>query len=199
MSLDYLTSTLARYWRSVTLALLIVIASVLLATYLTPSMYTSSSTLFLSVRGAESASDLNQGGSYTERQVASYARVATSSMVLSPVISELGLAMTPEELARSVSVSSPAGTAILKISATWPTAEGAQAVADKIAYQLVASVAKLSPTSGNEPLVSATVTDPAGLPGEKSSPRVAQNVALGLLLALLLAVGQALLLSLIHI
>ena len=49
--------------------------------------------------------DLNQGGSYMERQVASYAKVATSSMVMTPVIARLGLAVPPGELARDVAVS----------------------------------------------------------------------------------------------
>ena len=193
MSVSQLAHVVGRYWRSIAVILALVIALSATATALTPARYTASSSLFLGVRGAESASDLNQGGSYMERQVASYAKVATSSMVMTPVIARLGLAVPPGELARDVAVTSPANTAILEISASQPTPALAQALADAVAEELVVAVKRLAPTSGDEALVTATITDPAELPLTQSSPRVLQNLALGAVLALLLAFGQAVL------
>ncbi len=193
MSVSQLAHVVGRYWRSIAVILVVVVALSATATALTPARYTASSSLFLGVRGAESASDLNQGGSYMERQVASYAKVATSSMVLTPVIARLGLAASPGELARDLAVTSPANTAILEISASQPSPALAQALADAVAEELVVAVKRLAPTSGDEALVTATITDPAELPLTQSSPRVLQNLALGSVLALLLAFGQAVL------
>lgn len=191
MNLTQFLNVVRQYWRSILAVALAVLIATAALTLLTPKRYTASSTLFLTVKGAESASDLNQGGSYTERQVASYAKVATSSMVLGPVREQLGLKDSTDELARNVSVVSPANTSLLQVSATQPTAEGARDVANKVAEQLVASVEKLSPASSGQPLVKATVTDPADTPLAASSPKTAQNLALGLVLALLLGLGQA--------
>lgn len=192
MTLNQFALVLRQYWRSIVAVALTIILATVAVTMLTPKQYTASSTLFLTVNGAGSASELNQGSSYTERQVASYAKVATSAMVLDPVISSLHLPETTTELAKELTVSSPSNTSLLQVSVTQPTAEGAKQVADAVANQLVASVTKLS-TSTSQALVKATVTDPAAVPESPSSPKWAQNIALGLVLALLLGIGQAVL------
>ena len=45
--------------------------------------------------------DLAQGSTFAEKQMSSYAEVATSPRVLAPVIEQLGLRTTPKELAES--------------------------------------------------------------------------------------------------
>lgn len=185
---------LRRYWRSILTVFAAVLALTAMLTLLMPPRYTATSSVFLNVSGASTASELNQGGSYIERQVASYATVATQPVVLDPVIKKLGLQTNAVELAKNISVVSPANTTLLRISATDGRAEAAQQLAHAVATQLVESVSVLSPGQlGRDSLVTATVTDPGAFPTSPSSPKVAQNLALGLVLGLLLGVGQAIL------
>ena len=62
---------------------------------LTPQ-YTATTRLFFGVQGADSGSDLAQGSNFAEKQLISYAQVATSPLVLDRVITELGLTTTAE-------------------------------------------------------------------------------------------------------
>ena len=66
----------------------------------------------------DSVTDLAQGSNFAEKQMSSYAEVATSPRVLAPVIGQLGLRTTPKELSESVEVTVPVKTVILEISAT---------------------------------------------------------------------------------
>ena len=112
---DYL-SILRKYWRSATAVTLAAVLFAALFSMLAKPTYTSNASLFLSVRTASSGGDLNAGSSYAESQVQSFAKVARSDIVLQPVIDNLGLATTPSELAKQVTVSVPTGTATLDIA-----------------------------------------------------------------------------------
>jgi succinoglycan biosynthesis transport protein ExoP len=128
---------LRRRWLSVLITALLFLGLAALVTLMMPKKYTATTSLFFAV-GGESASDLAQGSSFAERQMSSYARVATSPMVLAPIIQRLGLPMKPAELAESVKATVPAGTVILEIAATDPEphrwAQIANAVAEELSW-----------------------------------------------------------------
>ena len=63
-------------------------------------VYTASTAVFLTVKSGDTAADLNQGPSYAENQVRSYAQVVTAPVVLQPVIDKLGLATTTGQARR---------------------------------------------------------------------------------------------------
>ena len=75
--------------------------------------YTATTRLFFAISGTETATDLAPGSSFAEKQITSCAQVATSPLVLDPVIRNLGLTTTATELAKSVSATVPAGMVIL--------------------------------------------------------------------------------------
>ena len=52
--------------------------------HVTP-IYHSTASLYFSLRTASSGSDINQGSAYTQAQMLSFARLATSAVVLDPV------------------------------------------------------------------------------------------------------------------
>lgn len=161
---------------------------------LTPPTYTSNAALFVSVNGAGSASDLAQGTTFTQKQVESYVEVATSPLVLQPVIDRLGLAETPASLAARVTANVPTQTSVIRIAAVGDDPQSATAIADAVSAELVTAVSGLSPqTESGAQTVQATVITPATSPTTPTTPNVPQNVALGFLLGLFLGVGQALL------
>jgi succinoglycan biosynthesis transport protein ExoP len=190
---DYL-AVLRRRWVS----LLVVAVAVLLAaaavTFSMTKQYTATTRLIFAVSGTQSAADLAQGSTFAEKQMASYAQVATSPLVLDPVIRDLGLTTIATELAKSVMATVPTDTVILEVTATSPDPEQAARIANAVGSQLSKVVGDLMPErpDGSQS-VKATTFAYAQLPQEASSPKVLRNLLVGLVLGLLLGIGFALL------
>lgn len=190
---DYL-SVLRRRWLSALLvALLVVAASAAVSLALTPQ-YTATTRLFFGLRAGTSASDLAQGSTFTEKQMASYEAVAKSPLVLDKVVTSLGLDTTAVELAKRVGANASPGTVVLEISVTDPDSTAAANIANSIGEQLIATVGTLTPEQADgSDAVRATVLAPATVPLEQSSPDLVRNIGLGVALGLLLGAGVALL------
>ena len=82
---DYL-DILRRRWLGVVIIALTTLALASAVTLAMPKKYTATTRLFIAVAG-ESVTDLAQGSNFAEKQMSSYAEVATSPRVLAPVIS----------------------------------------------------------------------------------------------------------------
>ena len=185
-----------KYWRSVAAVTMAGLAvAVGLSLWTTPS-FTAEASVFVSVDSGSSASDLQQGSTYAENQVKSFAQIATMPAVLDPLIRRLGLPTTSVELAKKVTSSVPTGTAIIQVAYVDTSPEMAATVTNAIAQQLTVVVGQLSPNtkSGEQPVL-ATIVAPASVPTEKTSPRVLLNLAIGALAGLLLGLAQAVLRS----
>ena len=142
--------------------------------------------------------ELSQGASYAERQVKSYVKVATTAIVLEPVIDQLGLDDTPSELAERMTVSSPTATSVIEIAVQDGDPQQATLIANSVAASLQRAVVELTPDGPDGTgLVTASVIDPAAVPTTPTSPRPATNLALGAMVGMLLGFGQALLRSLL--
>lgn len=185
-------AVLGKFWKGiVALILLGLMTGATISLVVTP-VYTATTALFLTVQSGATAGELQQGSTYAENQVTSYAEVVTKPIVLEPVITQLGLTSTPAELARNVRASAPTGTAIIEIAVVGRDPVATAALANAIGQQVIVTVAELSPAgSGDTDAVKATVVAPAAVPGEWTSPKVMQNLMLGLILGLLVGVGQA--------
>ncbi|GAA2096370.1 polysaccharide biosynthesis tyrosine autokinase [Microlunatus panaciterrae] len=190
---DYLT-ILRRRWITVVVVTLATVAAAAALTLTMTPQYTATTRLFFGVQGGESVTDMAQGSTYTEKQMSSYAEVATSPLVLDRVIKDLNLDTTSGGLAGHVSATAPTGTVILEISATETDPKLAARIANSVSEQLTAVAGDLSPErpDGSE-AVRATILAKAQVPGAPSAPSVKRNLALGLLLGLLLGMGVALL------
>jgi len=185
---------LRRYWRSALATVLACVAVAAVVTLLQKPTYASTASVFISVESGGTAGELSQGATYAERQVGSFVSVATSAMVLQPVIDELGLDLSVKQLADKLSVSSPAATSIIRVAADDEYAQRSADLANAVAASLQRSTEELAPPGpdGNR-LVSATIIDQAVAPAAPSAPRPTMNLALGVLLGLLVGFGQAVL------
>lgn len=190
---DYL-HVLRTRWLSIVTVALVTLAATAAATLLTTPEYTSSTRMFFAVQGGETVSDLAQGSTFTEKQMASYAEVAQSPIVLDPVAEAFGLDQDSRSLASALNVTVAADTTILVISATDEDPVLARDLANAVADELASTVGGLSPErpDGTE-TVRATMLSEAQVPDSPSSPNTVRNLALGLVLGLLLGVGVALL------
>lgn len=188
---DYL-AILRKHWIGVTVVIVASLASTTLLTAATEAEYVATTRLFFAVPGGESVSDLAQGSSFTERQMSSYAQVATSPIVLGSVVSELGLEIEPSGLASSVRASVPPNTVILEISATSNDPAAAADVANSVGANLARVVSSLYPEreDGSQSVLATTLST-ATEPTQPSSPNLKRNLLLGLLLGLVAGIGFA--------
>jgi len=181
-------------WVATAVVTLVVLAGTAAGTLLTTPEYSSSTRIFFAVQGGESVSDLAQGSTFTEKQMASYAEVAQSPIVLEPVRDLLNLEVGMGELSDQLSVMVAADTTILVISATDEDPVLARDIANAVADQLAETATGLSPDrpDGSE-AVRATMLSEAEVATAPSSPNIPRNLGLGLVLGLMLGVGVALL------
>lgn len=111
--------------------------------------------------------------SISQGRIASYVLVASSGLVLQPVIDELQLDTTVDELARRISVVAPPNTLVIEITATASSAEEAQAIANAISSSFARVVAdQLETTTGVTPTVAPTPTPGATAAVPAPSPSV---------------------------
>lgn len=194
MELQEYLRVLRDYWRSTLAVLFLCVALSAGFTLLQAPTYTANSAVFLTVESGGTAGELSQGATYAERQVKSYVTVATTAVVLDPVIDELDLDLTPNQLAKKLTITSPTSTSVIKISAQDSSPQQAAALGNAVARSLQDAVQELSPPGPDGTrMVSATVIDQAVVPTTPSAPNPVTNIALGVLLGLLLGFGQALL------
>src|SRR5829696_7179735 len=118
MDLRHVRAALRRWWYVTTLIVLLTGGSATAYALLRTPEYTSTATVFFSLNRSPAVSELAQGSTYTQEVVRSYSQVLTLPVVLSPVISELGLDETPTELARRVSIHAQPDTVIADITVT---------------------------------------------------------------------------------
>lgn len=183
--------SLRRAWITIALLGLLGMAAGVATAFAMPSRYDSSADVFFSVRAGASLNELSQGNQFVESRLRSYASVVTSPLVLEPVIDELDLDLTVDELAEQVTAEPQLDTVLMSITATAATPDEAAAIASAVVTSLDAAVAQLEDSAGSEtqagPDVAMTVTRAAAVPASAAGPGILVLGALGALLGL--AVG----------
>jgi succinoglycan biosynthesis transport protein ExoP len=184
---------LRRRWMSIVIITLVTLASVAAVTLMMPKAYTATTRVFFAVNG-DSVSALAQASSFIEKQMASYAEVATSPKVLDKVVEQLGLGTTAVDLANSIEANVSLDTVIIEIAATDPDPRQAARIANAVGTELTKAASDLSPglADGSE-AIRATTLAVAQVPTSPSSPNILRNLGAGLLLGLLLGFGIAVL------
>lgn len=194
---DYI-ATLRKQWIViVVLALVGATGAYVFAQTMAPQ-YRSTTSVFVTTEAGNSTTELVQGSTYVQNLVQSYAVLASSPIVLEPVINELGLDMSVQDLAESVSADAPLNTVIVEISAVSTSAEQAQSIAAAVANSLSSAVDGISPRDDQDrPAVQLTIIAPAKLPIFAFAPNTKLLVAGGglggLLIGVLYAFGRELL------
>ena len=191
---DYLRVLRSR-WLFILVCTLLGLAAAALVTVNTTPIYTAQTQVFVSAADDQSSvASAYTGSQFSQLLVKSYLAVAQSTPVAQAVITDLGLTMTPAQLAGKVTATVPLNSVVITLTASDPSPQLAQQIATSLATQFTKVVTRLEqPTAGGASLVKVSVTQPAALPTSPSSPRVKVNLALGLLVGLALGVGGAVL------
>ncbi|MBU3994550.1 MAG: polysaccharide biosynthesis tyrosine autokinase [Actinobacteria bacterium] len=157
-------------------------------------LYESTSKVFVSAQGTSSVAELQQGNSFTQARVSTYVSLVSTQTVLVPVIGELELNTSSEELAAKVSASAALNTLIINITVSDADPVLAAELADAIAESLAVTVEAIERPAGSEVSpVRLTQVQQAQVASAPASPNVPVNLALGLLVGLALSVGIAVL------
>ncbi|MBF4550381.1 chromosome partitioning protein [Pseudoclavibacter sp. RFBJ3] len=157
--------------------------------------YSSTAELYVSVRSSDGAvvQELNQGTSFARQAVQSYTTVVNKEIVTSRVIAELGLNMTPAELASKITATNELNTVVIEIAVTDEDPVQAASIANSVATNFIdVIVNELEKPDGASPsLVKIEPVQSAQPSGTAVSPRVPMNVGFGALIGLLVGLGIA--------
>ncbi|POH74899.1 polysaccharide biosynthesis tyrosine autokinase [Arthrobacter glacialis] len=190
---DYLI-ILRRNWIIIVALALIGLLLGGLVSVVTKPVYTAKTQLFVATQNSGSVQDLQTGNTFIQARVSSYVKTTTTPTVLQPVIDSLGLAVTPEQLAKKITASSDLTTVLISISVEDGSPVQAAATAQAVANSLVKTVDELEkPNDGGLSPVRVSVVTPAIAPTAPSAPNTKINLALGLIVGLALGVAAALL------
>ncbi|MGY1808992.1 YveK family protein [Blastococcus sp. SYSU D00669] len=182
---DYLAA-IRRYWLTWVGVTLLGVALGVTAFQLTPRTYEATARVFVSVSPA-----IPNSAQFVDQRVKSYPDIAESAAVLRPVIGQLGLDESLDELQARVSADVPVETSQVQVTVSGADPREAAQIANAVADQLTTVVEDLeTPSSGNRP-VTLTVSDPASAPREPVSPVALYDVGLGLAVGLFLGLALA--------
>lgn len=159
----------------------------------TTPIYTASASSYFTLPVGQSGADLFQGANYTQQQLGSYAHLATTPLILQPVITSLGLETTPRELKSQIQVSVVPDSVIINIFANDPDPQRAADIANRVTKEMERATAALAPKLTNGKVaISASTVAKATPPSSPSSPNTKRNVLAGALAGLFLGVLLAL-------
>ncbi len=193
MTFAAFVAMLRKRWGYVVVPFLLFSVAAGVASMLAEPVYTAKASAYFSIPVGQSASDLFQGSSFAQQQVASYASLATQPIVLQPVIDDLDLDTTPKELAHSVTATASAESAIVDVTAGDGDPQQAADIANAVTDELATVVRDLSPElQDGRPSVTVTTVAEATPPSFASSPNTRRNVLAAALAGLFLGILAAL-------
>lgn len=180
-----------------TITFVVVVAASIVVSVLTPPKYTSESQLFATFNEVDSQNDnytaINNANSYITNQIKSYPTLATTDVVLNPVINQLHLDMSGEELADKLTVTNPQNTAFINIRVVDQDAQTAKNIAEAVSGSLSNVVEHSLYSDVKTSPVKITVVQSATIPTTPSSPNIPLNIIVGILCGLALGAIVALL------
>lgn len=184
-------------WLLIVASTLAGIAAAAALSYFATAKYEAQAKAYISVHTDTQASgDLLQGANFAQQSMATFAELARTERVLSPVAEELELNRTYRALAEQVTVSAPSDSTLLNITVTDEDPETAALIANEVGAQLKDLVEDdLESAQGDEDEspVRITLVHSAEVPTTPVSPRLSVNLLLGLLLGFAAGIGIAIL------
>ena len=199
MDLHRLLGLLRQSWLVLVLAGALGLGLGVAHTALTPTSYTSNASVLFALDTRGSLSVLAEGSTYTQDLMPSYVRVMTTSLVLQPVIDQLGLPMDRKALADEVSIEHELNSVIVEVSVTDHDPVRAAVIANAITDQTKTAVNVLSPKTANSlGEITVTTVSPAVPATVPTSPVPLIDVTVGLLLGLILGMAGIVLWDLVR-
>lgn len=184
-----------RFYKSVIVVVLAVVALAAIYTIRADKTYESSLSFFASSASDDSSSAL-AADEFAQRRINSYVGVVQSERMAQTVLQDTGLPLSTGAISKMIGASTDPDTVLLNVTVVDTSPERSLAIAQSIADNLDSTVADLdNRSSAKAPRNSvelSVISGPSVLP-DPVSPRTKLNIAIGLLLGLGLGVAQAIL------
>jgi succinoglycan biosynthesis transport protein ExoP len=184
---DYMRLLRRGWWVVLVGALLGGVAAVAL-TLITPATYYSTASLYVSVPGDGTPTDLQNGNSFATERAATYASLVTTTAVLDRVVAARGGADDVAALRESVTATARADTSFIDVTAGGSDPAVVADRANAVAAALGEEAAGLD-ASGPVPPVRLAVVQPAEVPEIATEPRPRNNVLIGVVVGLVLGLA----------
>lgn len=189
---DYLR-ILRKRWITIVVTMLVVVGLAGVFTALQTNQYSSQTQFFVSVSGAADNTALQQGSTFTQERVKSYAQLMKTPKALDPVVAELDDGTTTSELAQRITVTTPPDTVLLEVAVQDTSAKKAQRIATAIGETFPEVVSQIEKPSGKASSpIKVSLVRPAQTNESPVSPNPIRNLGLGVVIGLLLGFGLAL-------
>ena len=195
MELNDYIRILRKSWILISVFALVGVAAAAAFSLTQAPQYSATSKVFVSTQSAGTVSELAQGNTFTVQRVSTYSDLATTPIVLLPVIAELELNTSEGALAQVISVAAPTDTSIIEITVADRDPVLAADIANATAESLTKVVDRIETPATEDATspVKLTLVQQATVPPRPVSPNVPLNVGLGLLIGLAVGVGLAVL------
>ena len=187
------THAFKRSWKVILACLQVGILLGWLAASLATPHYQASSQVFIAFQSTDNSPvSMLQGASFSQQQVISYADIVTSPLVLQPVIDDMGLDETPDELAKRVEATTRRDTVLIDIAVTDTDPGRAAGTANAIAASLGEVIPRVErPGTSTPSPVHVTTVRPAMAPTTPSSPNSLFILAVGAAVGLSVGLGYS--------
>lgn len=195
MSGNDLLSAVRSHWIGILLITVLSIGGSLGWYALQPKVYAAESSGIVVAAGAENLGMSLAGDSLAKSKAKGYQSVAESIKVAEDVVRRLGLKGSPQDVARTITVSVPLDSVEIRISARSSDPQTAQQVADAWVDALAAQVYELdkgNASPGSEPVTKIVPLAKASLPSAPVSPLLTATLGIGFAAGLLLGLAYAL-------
>ncbi|MBW8761782.1 MAG: polysaccharide biosynthesis tyrosine autokinase [Microbacterium sp.] len=192
---DYIR-ILRKGWLAIVITTLLGLAAAAGYSLTRTPMYESQSVVFVQSQAGNTVSELQQGSTFAQSRITTYVSLVREPVVMNPVITQLGLNVSADELAENVKSSSPLNSTLIQITVQDAGPVMAADIANSLGASLAATVERIDTPSGQEQsAIKLTRVRDAVAAYSPVSPNVALNLALGVLTGLAVGIGIAVLRS----
>ncbi|MEV4457632.1 polysaccharide biosynthesis tyrosine autokinase [Microbispora sp. NPDC049633] len=187
MELLYYARLMRRYWWLLLLSPVVGLGAALVVTANTPPRYVATISMLVSANDKEgSLSTALQAETLSQQRVQSYAALLTSRQVIGKISGGRDVG----DLQADITADAIPNTSLLRATVADSDPVGAATRADALGAAFAAMIDQIErPTPKSPPTVRVTLVDKAEVPEDPVAPRPVVNMALGMLLALLTAIG----------
>jgi receptor protein-tyrosine kinase len=194
VSLQEFERLLRTRWITLTATFLITVLAAVAVTLLTTPLYKASTKIFVSTTLGASAADLYEGNRLSQERVLSYTQLLMGRTLAQRTANKLDLKISPTELQEKIKATTKPDTVLIDVTVLDTSPARARYIADTLSDEFVVMVRELeTPRPGAEPDARVIVQQRAVIPTKQTLPNPVLNIAVGMLVGGLLAIGLAIL------
>lgn len=180
-------------WRVVAVCVVVSVSAAFGISLLVTPVYESRAQMFVSTPNQTFRQDEYRTDLFSQQRIAAYAELVQGNLLASTVVADLGLDLSPAELAQKVTVSYSADNVVFDIVATDSSPELAHDIANTMAIDLSAVVAELeAPEDGEAPAAAVGIRNQPEIPSAPIRPNTPTYLAWGAAVGVLIGIAAVL-------